>query len=163
MEDAEIAVVAMGSVLGSIEDVIDDLRDSGLRIGVVGVKCFRPWPLEEVRAALREVDRVVVLNRAIAVGSGSILGQDVRLTLARTDSLVYDVVAGLGGRPVTRDGIRALIEDVIADQIAPDLLHYVDLDEDRVEHELHRLDLPREAFDRLRDRHLRTAAQSRGT
>jgi len=158
MEDAEIAVVAMGSVLGSIEDVVDDLRDAGVRIGVLGVKCFRPWPLDEVKQALRGVDRVVVVNRAIAVGSGSILGQDVRLTLSDSDTQVYDVVAGLGGRAVTRDGVRALLEDVIADRLEPDWLQFVDLDEDRIEQELHRLDLPREAFDRLRDRHVRAAA-----
>ena len=138
MEDAEIAVVAMGSALGSIEDVVDDLRDQGLRIGVVGVKCFRPWPYDEVRQALAGVERVVVLNRAIAVGSGSILGQDVRLTLADTGTRVYDVVAGLGGRAVTRDGIRQLVDDVLADRIGPDRLQFVDLDEDRVAHELKR-------------------------
>ena len=163
MEDAEIAVVAMGSVLGSIEDVVDDLREQGVRIGVVGVKCFRPWPYDEVRQALRGVDRVVVLNRAIAVGSGSILGQDVRLTLADAAPQVYDVVAGLGGRAVTRDGVRALLEDVIADRLDADWLQFVDLDEERIEHELHRLDLPREAFDRLRDRHRRAVVQGKET
>ncbi len=53
MEDAEVAVVAMGSVLGSIEDVVDDLREQGVRIGVVGVKCFRPWPLRRGPAGPR--------------------------------------------------------------------------------------------------------------
>ncbi len=161
MEDAEIAVVAMGSVLGSIEDVVDELRDQGVRIGVVGVKCFRPWPLDEVKQALRGLEKVVVVNRAIAVGSGSILGQDVRLTLADSGSRVYDVVAGLGGRPVTRDRMRTLLEDVIAERLDSDLLQFVDLDEARIEHELHRLDLPREAFDRLRDRHRGAVAQGK--
>jgi pyruvate ferredoxin oxidoreductase alpha subunit len=161
MEDADIAVVAMGSVLGSIEDVVDDLRELGTRIGVVGVKCFRPWPLDEVRLALQEVDRVVVVNRAVAVGSGSILGQDVRLALADAATTVYDVVAGLGGRPVTRHGVRALLEDVLADRLDPGWLQFVDLDEERIDREVHRLDLPPEVVDRLRDRHLRTAAPGR--
>jgi pyruvate ferredoxin oxidoreductase alpha subunit len=159
MDDAEVAVVAMGSVLGSLEDVVDDLREQGVRVGVVGVKCFRPWPLDEVREALRGVDRVLVLNRAIAVGSGSILGQDVRLTLAGSGTSVYDAVAGLGGRPVTRTGIRSLLEDLLEGRLVPDRLLFVDIDEDRIGQELHRLDLPSEAVDRLRDRHLRTATQ----
>jgi pyruvate ferredoxin oxidoreductase alpha subunit len=160
MEDAEIAVVAMGSVLGSVQDVVDDLRDAGVRIGVVGIKCFRPWPLDEVKQCLHGVDRVVVLNRAIAVGSGSILGQDVRLTLADSSTRVYDVVAGLGGRPVTRTGVRTMLDDVLADRLTPDLLHFVDLDEERVRSELHRLDLPDEAVTRLRNRHRATANPS---
>jgi pyruvate ferredoxin oxidoreductase alpha subunit len=160
MEDADVAVVAMGSVLGSLEDVVDDLRQQGVRIGVVGVKCFRPWPLDEVRVALRGVDQVVVVNRAIAVGSGSILGQDVRLTLAGSDTRVYDVVAGLGGRPVTRIGLRALLDDLLDGRLVPDRLLFVDVDEERIGHELHRLDLPREAVDQLRDRHLGTSSQA---
>jgi pyruvate ferredoxin oxidoreductase alpha subunit len=160
MDDAEIAVVAMGSVLGSIQDVVDDLRSIGVRIGVVGVKCFRPWPLDEVKQCLQGVDRVVVVNRAIAVGSGSILGQDVRLTLADSATRVYDVVAGLGGRPVTRTGVRTLLDDVLADRLTPDLLHFVDLDEERVRSELHRLDLPDEAVTRLRNRNRASASPS---
>ena len=52
-EDAETIVLALGSVLGTIEDVVDELRDQGQRIGVVGLKCFRPYPLDEVRAGAR--------------------------------------------------------------------------------------------------------------
>ena len=163
MEDAEIAVVAMGSVLGSIKDVVDDLRDLGIRIGVVGVTCFRPWPYDEVQQSLRGADRVVVVNRAFAVGSGSILGQDVRLTLIGSETVVYDVVAGLGGRPITRDSLRVLLEDVMADRLDPDRLQFVDLDEERIEQELPRLDLPREAVERLLGRQGGTAAQVVGT
>ena len=142
MDDAEVAVVAMGSVLGSIEDVVDDLRELGVRIGVVGVKCFRPWPVAEIRQALCRVGRVVVVNRAIAVGSGSILGQDVRLAVADLPTHVYDVVAGLGGRPVTRESLRALLDDLIADRLVPDRLLFADIDEARIDHELDRLGLP---------------------
>jgi pyruvate ferredoxin oxidoreductase alpha subunit len=149
MEDAGIAVVALGSVLGSVKDVVDVLRNEGVRIGVVGVKCFRPWPLDEVRQALAGTERVIVLNRAFSVGSGSILGQDVRLTVAGSGSTVYDVVAGLGGRPVTRASVRILIDDVIADKVDPDELHFLDLDEQLVEHELQRQGTPADVSDRL--------------
>jgi pyruvate ferredoxin oxidoreductase alpha subunit len=150
MEGASIAVVAMGSVLGSIKDVVDSLRDDGLAIGVVGVTCFRPRPADEVRDALAGVGRVIVVNRAFSVGSGSILGQDVRLTVAGADNTVYDVVAGLGGRPVTRARVRALVEDVIADLLDPSELHFLDLDETLVESELARQGLPAAIADHLR-------------
>ena len=51
-EDAETIVVALGSVLGTIEEVVDEMRDGGVRIGALGIKSFRPFPLEEVREAL---------------------------------------------------------------------------------------------------------------
>src|SRR4029079_16833270 len=59
IEDAETIVVALGSVLGTIEDVVDELREQGLKIGAVSIKCFRPWPREEVRKVLRGANRVV--------------------------------------------------------------------------------------------------------
>ena len=81
-EDAETVVVALGSVLGTIEEVVDELREQGVRIGAVGIKCFRPYPLDEVRDALAHASRVVVVERAFAVGLGGIVGQNVRLALA---------------------------------------------------------------------------------
>jgi len=73
--DAETIVVALGSVLGTIEDVVDELRDQGVRIGCVGIKAFRPWPRAEVRDALASATRVIVLEKALAVGIGGIVSQ----------------------------------------------------------------------------------------
>jgi pyruvate ferredoxin oxidoreductase alpha subunit len=100
-EDAETIVVALGSVLGTIEDVIDELRDEGVPIGALALKCFRPFPLDEVREALGSAERVVVVEKAFAVGAGGIVGQNVRLALSALPVNVYDVVAGFGGRAIT--------------------------------------------------------------
>ena len=69
-EDAETIVVALGSVLGTIKDVVDDLREQGTRIGVVGIGSFRPFPAAAVRAALAGARRVVVIEKALAPGAG---------------------------------------------------------------------------------------------
>ena len=138
-EGARTVVVALGSVLGTIEDVVDELRDEGVRIGALGITCFRPFPLEEIRAALADADRVIVVERAFGVGVGGIVGQNVRLALAGVPPVVYDVVAGLGGRPVTRRSLRALIDDVHEGWIEPNRLHFLDLDSQLVERELQRL------------------------
>ena len=53
-EDADTVVVALGSVLGTIKDTVDEMRDRGAKIGVLGITCFRPWPLAAVRAALAD-------------------------------------------------------------------------------------------------------------
>jgi pyruvate ferredoxin oxidoreductase alpha subunit len=136
-EGAETVVVALGSVLGTIEDVVDSMRDEGTAIGALGVSCFRPWPLEEVREALRNAKRVVVVEKAFAVGVGGIVGQDVRLALSGLPIEVYDVVAGLGGRPITRRSLRGLFDDVLQARIEP-RLHFLDLDVELVERELAR-------------------------
>ena len=135
-EDAETVVLALGSVLGTIEDVVDELREEGERVGVVALKCFRPYPLDEVRAALAHARRVVVLEKAFAVGLGGIVGQNVRLALSGLPIQVYDVVAGLGGRPVTKASLRAMLADAFADRLGR--LTFLDLDVARVERELAR-------------------------
>jgi len=137
-EDAETVVVALGSVLGTIEEVVDELREQGIRIGAVGVKCFRPYPLEEIRQAVGHASRIVVIEKAFAVGLGGIVGQNVRLALAGLPSNVYDVVAGLGGRPVTKQSLHGLVSDVLEDRLEPSRLHFLDLDWHVVQRELER-------------------------
>ena len=138
-EDAETIVVALGSVLGTIEDVVDELRERGVKIGVVAIKCFRPYPLEEVRENLRHAERIVVLEKAFAVGAGGIVGQNVRLALSGLPPRVHDVVAGLGGRPITKQSLHGLFADVLEDRLQEGRLTFLDLDTDRVERELERM------------------------
>jgi len=136
-EDAETVVVALGSVLGTIEDVVDELREQGVKIGVVGIKCFRPYPLDEVRDALGHARRVVVVEKSFAVGVGGIVGQNVRLALSGGGPTVYDVVAGLGGRPITKRSLHALLADALADRLERQT--FLDLKADIVEREVQRL------------------------
>jgi len=136
-EDATTIVLALGSVLGTIEDVVDELRDEGVPIGAVGLKCFRPYPLEEVRAALAHAERVVVVEKAFAVGAGGIVGQNVRLALSGLPPQVHDVIAGLGGRPVTKASLRNLLDDALAGRLGREMT-FLDLDRELVERELRR-------------------------
>jgi len=135
-DGADLVIVAMGSVLGSIADVVDDLRDRGIAAGSLAVTCFRPWPADEVAAALAGAGTVIVLEKAFSPGSGSILGSDVRLALAGTGSAVHTVVAGLGGRPVTTEVVRGLVDDVLAGALLPDTLHFLDVDRPLLAREL---------------------------
>jgi pyruvate ferredoxin oxidoreductase alpha subunit len=135
-EDAETVILALGSVIGTIADVVDELRGEGVSIGVVGLKCFRPYPLDEVREALGHARRVVVLEKAFAVGAGGIVGQNVRLALSGLPTHVYDVVARLGGRPITKRSLHAMLADAIEDRLSR--LTFLDLDIERVERELQR-------------------------
>ncbi len=138
LEDAKTVVVALGSVLGTIEDVVDGLRDEGVSIGALGIKCFRPWPISEVREALSHAEQVVVVEKAFAVGAGGIVGQNTRDATRGLPVEVYDVVAGLGGRPITRASLRRLIDDVIGGRLEARKLHFLDLDTGLVQRELER-------------------------
>lgn len=138
LSDAETVVVALGSVLGTIEEVIDGLRDEGVSVGALGITCFRPWPVEEVREALRHAKRVIVVEKAFAVGAGGIVGQNTRDATRGLPVEVYDVVAGLGGRPITRASLRRLLDEVLEGRVDPQRLHFLDLDFELVQRELDR-------------------------
>ena len=136
-DDAEVVLVVMGSTFGSAQDVVDELRADGVRVGVLAITCYRPWPFDEVREALRGIPRAVVVNRAISVGAGSVLGRDVRLS-AEPGTDVLDVVLGLGGRPVTRAALRGLLVDALAGQLPLDELYFADLDHEVIADQLDR-------------------------
>jgi len=136
-EDAETIVLALGSVLGTIEDTVDELREQGVKIGVLGISSFRPFPLDAVRAALNHAQRVVVLEKALAVGIGGIVAANVRMALAGIQLHGYTVIAGLGGRPITKASLHRLFVDAAADRLEP--LTFLDMDWDVVDRELQRM------------------------
>ena len=135
-EDAETIVVALGSVMGTIEETVDELRDEGVSIGAVAIKSFRPFPLEEVRAALGHAQRVLVLEKALAVGIGGIVSANVRMALSGIQLHGYTVIAGLGGRPIKKKSLRGLFKEAIADELGP--LTFLDMNWEVVERELDR-------------------------
>ena len=132
-DDAEVVVVALGSVLGTLEDAVDELRAAGRKIGVLGVTTFRPFPADAVRDALGGARRVVVIERALAPGSGGIVTADVRAALGGS-AHIATVIAGLGGRAVTRKSLRGLLQ---AKDLPP--LTFLDLDTGLVDRELARM------------------------
>jgi pyruvate ferredoxin oxidoreductase alpha subunit len=136
VEDAETIVVALGSVLGTIKDTIDELRSCGAKIGALGITSFRPFPLEAVRGALRDACRVVVLERALAVGIGGIVSANVRMALSGIHLHSYTVIAGLGGRAITKASLRDLFTKAAGGELSP--LTFLDLNTDLIERELSR-------------------------
>ncbi len=139
-EDADTVVVALGSVLGTIQDVVDDLRDEGVSIGAVSLLTLRPFPLDELHEAIRGARRVVVVEKALAVGIGGIGGivsLNVRVALSDPTLPVYTVIAGLGGRPITMVSLRRLFADAMADRL--ERTTFLDLDTELVERELARV------------------------
>ena len=125
-EDAETIVIAMGSVLGTIKDTVDEMREAGVKIGVLGIISFRPFPLDAVRQAIKHAKRVVVLEKTFAVGIGGILATDVRTAFFGIKIESYTVIAGLGGRPITKSSLHELFEKAGRDDLP--MLTFLDLD-----------------------------------
>lgn len=136
-EDADTVVVALGSVLGTVKDVVDERRAAGERVGALGIGTFRPFPAAAVRAALADTERVLVLEKALAPGSGGILATDLALACAGAGHDVHTVIGGLGGRPVTGSSLSGLLDRARSGRLEP--LHFLDLDERLVDNELARM------------------------
>ncbi|HLJ21675.1 MAG TPA: transketolase C-terminal domain-containing protein [Stellaceae bacterium] len=138
-EDAEMVVVAMGSVNGTIKDTIDRLRDDGLRIGLVTLVSFRPFPAEALRDALIRAKHVVVVEKSFSVGMGGQLANTVGLALrnSRVAPHVHSVIAGLGGRSITRPSLERVFRQA---WVQPwEGMHFLDLNQTVVAKELQRV------------------------
>ncbi|MBS1154927.1 MAG: pyruvate flavodoxin/ferredoxin oxidoreductase domain protein [Proteobacteria bacterium] len=136
LDDAETVVIALGSVLGTIKDTIDEMREDGIKIGVLGITSFRPFPIAAIRRALSHARRIVVLEKSLAVGIGGIVATDVRLAMDGLDTKIYTVVAGLGGRNILRSSLHRVFRQAMHDQLEP--LHFLDLEWNSVNRELER-------------------------
>jgi pyruvate ferredoxin oxidoreductase alpha subunit len=135
-EDAETIVVALGSVISTIREVVDDARAAGMRIGAVSLVSFRPFPLAPLRALLGHAQRIVVLEKCLAVGLGGIVSDGVRKSLSGIQLKGYTVIAGLGGRAITRASLRKLFEQASCDALEP--VTFLDLNIAVVQRELER-------------------------
>ncbi len=125
-EGAETIVVSMGSVAGTIEDAIDELRGHGISIGAVDLCTFRPFPFEAMRQALSGAANVIVVEKNLAVGVGGVLASDVRAALGAAPAKVCTVVAGLGGRAITRASLLRAFASARTRSLEE--LHFLDLD-----------------------------------
>lgn len=133
-DDAETVIIALGSVLGTIKDVVDEQRERGVSIGVLGIISFRPFPFDAIREALKNAERIVVLEKAFSVGTGGIVAENIRMALSGLALNEYTVIAGLGGRPITKASLHALFGQAARDQLKP--LTFLDLDQELVDREL---------------------------
>ncbi|MDO8689025.1 MAG: pyruvate ferredoxin oxidoreductase [Dehalococcoidia bacterium] len=116
MEDAEVAMVILGSASGTARGVVETLREQGIAAGLLKIRCYRPFPAQEVAEALRGKKAVAVMDRSIAFGSpGNPIFLDVCAAL-HTNGLntkVLNFVYGLGGREVTPRYLEQAFRDLL--------------------------------------------------
>jgi len=128
-EDADMLIVAMGSINGTIKDTIDEMRDDGFSVGLVTLVSFRPFPTEALRAALSRAGHVVVVEKSFANGMGGQLANNVDLALRNMAGAphVHSVIAGLGGRPILRSSLRKIFRRAAEKPWSG--MHFLDLNE----------------------------------
>lgn len=111
LDDADYALVAIGSACGTIKDAIDELREAGLKVGLLKVRVFRPFPGEEMAEALRKVKVVAIMDRCEGYSSqGGPLGAELMASMYRANvtAKAINIVYGLNGRDITVDMVKEL-------------------------------------------------------
>lgn len=108
--DAEVVLVAMGSVIGTIKDAVDELRANGTKVGVVKVRSYRPFPGNEIAGAVKNAKIVAVIDKSLSVGQGGPLATDVKAAFYNKQMPpVLCCLAGMGGRDVRIDTVKAIV------------------------------------------------------
>jgi pyruvate ferredoxin oxidoreductase alpha subunit len=116
-DDAEVLLVSMGSLLGTIKDVVDELRDEGHPVGVLKVRTIRPFPRNQLHDALHEARVVGVIEKDISLGLEGILCSEIRSAFcgATVTPNISSFVVGLGGRDIRKRDIRGIAEGLLSD------------------------------------------------
>ena len=111
-EDADMILVTAGTIAGTCRVVADQCRKRGLKVGVLRVRLFRPFPSEWVCQALQHAKKVAVIDRDFSPGCGGIFAQEIKAALqgTRASLPVYEFIAGLGGKDVTDEDIGRIVE-----------------------------------------------------
>jgi len=110
-KDAERVIVAMGSVCGTIKEVIDELRVKGKKVGLLKIVSYRPFPAQAIYETLKNIPRVAVLDRALSLGSYAPLASEVKAVFfgkKKQPKVISSFIVGLGGRDITKDSIKEI-------------------------------------------------------
>jgi pyruvate ferredoxin oxidoreductase alpha subunit len=115
LEDAEVAVVCVGSTSGTLKTIVDDLRQEGVKAGLLRLRTFRPLPVEALRSALQGVKAVAVMDKSMSFGGeGGAVFHEVRHSLydGATHPIIVNYIYGLGGRDSSPKELRRIFEEL---------------------------------------------------
>lgn len=106
-EDADIIFVALGSVCSTLRVVIDEMRESGEKVGLVKILSYRPFPGEKINEAVKNASKLAVLDKDISFGVGGALYEDMKTNV---DKEMYNFIIGLGGKDITPSTLYEILE-----------------------------------------------------
>jgi len=115
-EDADFVFMGMGSLMGTVKQAVDILRDEGYKVGAAKVRWFRPFPKEELYELAKNVEGIAVLDRNFSFGQEGILFNEAKGALYNTNAkpLMKNYIVGLGGRDFTVSDVRKIAENMKA-------------------------------------------------
>jgi pyruvate ferredoxin oxidoreductase alpha subunit len=116
LDDAEVAVVCVGSTSGTLKTIVDELRKEGVKAGLLRLRTFRPLPVEALRSTLEDVKAIAVMDKSMSFGGeGGAVFHEVRHVLydAKTHPHVVNYIYGLGGRDSSPSELRRVFEDLL--------------------------------------------------
>ncbi|HKJ45441.1 MAG TPA: hypothetical protein VJ991_06375 [Balneolales bacterium] len=112
LDDAERAIVVLGSTAGTVKDIVDELRETGEKVGVLKIRSFRPFPDEKIRTILTGLKSVAVFDRAMSFGSHGPLFSEVSRALYGSGVKLSNYIYGLGGRDLFPADIKKIYEEL---------------------------------------------------
>ncbi len=114
LDDAEISFVVTGALTGTVKVAVDKLRDKGIRAGVLKIRYFRPFPKREIVKKLKNVEKLIVLNRSVNFGSAGSITTEIKDAFYYEENkpVIYDFIISLGGKEVFVEDIIELAENV---------------------------------------------------
>ena len=124
-EDAERVIVAMGSVCGTIKDVVDELRAKGKKVGLLKVTSFMPFPGQAIYEALKNIPKVAVLDRALSLGSYAPLASDIKAAFfgkKKMPKVISSFIVGLGGRDITKHSIKEIYRMLTTKELSSEFI-----------------------------------------
>ena len=113
-EGAEILLFTSGTITSTSRVVIDEWRDRGKKVGLVKMRLFRPFPIDDVRRICRPAKKIAVIDRNIGFSIGGIWAQEIRAALYNSGyhKPVFGFIAGIGGRDVTPETVSEVLDHV---------------------------------------------------
>ena len=99
-------------MLGTIKDVVDEERKQGKKIGILKIRCFRPFPKEEIVKNLKRAKNIAVIEKCVSLGNEGILANEIKAAAydAKLKGNIFSFIVGLGGKDVTKENIRKIIK-----------------------------------------------------
>ena len=112
LEDARFAVMAMGTICGTARQAIDEMRKKGKKVGLIKIKCYRPFPKKELLKLTKKLKALAIIDRNISLGYEGALATDTRNALYRSKCIINGYVMGLGGRDITMQDIKRTVNQL---------------------------------------------------
>ncbi len=113
-EDAEIVFVVAGALTGTVRVAVEQLREKGIKAGILKIRYFRPFPKKEVVKTIKNANKIIVLNKSLSFGTSGTITQELKDSFYYSEKKpdIYDYIISLGGKDVFVEDIINLAENI---------------------------------------------------